>query len=287
MNKFLTDGRKVAVIGKLNNAEYIVQEIFVTASGEEIPSGENFTTRSIHDAPLESWHTKEVARQKAFVERAQGELESINKKIKEKNSLLKAKADMLANSPELKDLFGIKSKTIAMFMTGTIKYLVIDSYEIVPPVSMEDEIISWESTWSDRSYESIKLCSILGRSKGDIEYNIHSYSDGSGSATRVWPCETLDEAKETIHTLASARINANRLSMKEYEVCKQIGIKFSEEELEKFFVYQSKNLSESISHIDASMAKESTRKSVMEGKLSSLKEYVFSDDHQSRESVGS
>ncbi len=70
--KFLTDGRKVAVLGKLNNAEYIVQEIFVTPAGEEIPSGENFTAKSLHDAPIESYHKKEEARQKAYVEKAKG-----------------------------------------------------------------------------------------------------------------------------------------------------------------------------------------------------------------------
>ncbi|HEI9857545.1 TPA: hypothetical protein SLO96_000850 [Proteus mirabilis] len=49
--KFLSDGRKVAVLGKLNTTESIVQEIFVTDSGVEIPSGENFTTKSLHDEP--------------------------------------------------------------------------------------------------------------------------------------------------------------------------------------------------------------------------------------------
>ena len=61
--KFLSDGRKVSVIGKINKTEFIVQEVFVTASGDEIPSGENFTAKSLHDAPVQSYKEKEAARQ--------------------------------------------------------------------------------------------------------------------------------------------------------------------------------------------------------------------------------
>jgi len=58
--KFLNDGRKVKVIGKLNNQEMIVQEIFVTKSGDEIPSGESFTAKSLHDEPVLSYKDKEA-----------------------------------------------------------------------------------------------------------------------------------------------------------------------------------------------------------------------------------
>ena len=57
--KYLTDGRKVIVVGKLNNQDTIVQEIFVTKDGSEIPSGENFVVKSLHDEPVESWKKKE------------------------------------------------------------------------------------------------------------------------------------------------------------------------------------------------------------------------------------
>lgn len=43
--KYLADGRKVVVIGKINQTEHIVQEIFVTDSGDELPSGDNLQPR--------------------------------------------------------------------------------------------------------------------------------------------------------------------------------------------------------------------------------------------------
>ena len=36
--KYLSDGRKVVVIGQLNNVESIVQEIFVSDGGDQIPT---------------------------------------------------------------------------------------------------------------------------------------------------------------------------------------------------------------------------------------------------------
>jgi hypothetical protein len=276
MNKFLSDGRKVAVLGKLNNAEYIVQEIFVTESGEEIPSGENFTVKSLHDAPVESYYKKEEARQKAYIKKAQDELESIHKKIKENNNLLKAKCDMLANSPEIKDLFGEKSRIISMFMTSTVNYLVVYSYRITAPVKMEDEVISWDGYYSEARYDGIKLCSVLGKSNRDIEYRIHQYSDGSGSCyTEVYPFETYEEAINKIHSLASEKISKDSLSKEEYEICKSLGIKFSLDEMERFFAALSKSISASVSNIKSSIDKEVARKAEMETQLSSLKEYVF------------
>jgi len=57
--KYLSDGRKVVIIGQLNNIESIVQEIFITESGDEVPSGERFTTKNLHDEPVESYKSKQ------------------------------------------------------------------------------------------------------------------------------------------------------------------------------------------------------------------------------------
>ncbi|VGD33408.1 Uncharacterised protein [Klebsiella pneumoniae] len=54
--KYLSDGRKVVVVGQLNQTETIVQEVFVTEAGDELPGGERFVTKSLHDVPVESWY---------------------------------------------------------------------------------------------------------------------------------------------------------------------------------------------------------------------------------------
>ena len=58
--KYLSDGRKVVVIGNLNNKETIVQEIFISKSGDEIPGGERFVVKSLHDEPVMSYKDKQA-----------------------------------------------------------------------------------------------------------------------------------------------------------------------------------------------------------------------------------
>jgi hypothetical protein len=48
--KYTSDGKKVVIIGNLNSQEKIVQEIFII-NGQEVPSGENFVVKSLHDFP--------------------------------------------------------------------------------------------------------------------------------------------------------------------------------------------------------------------------------------------
>ena len=75
--KYLSDGRKVSVIGKINKTEYIVQEVFITESGDEIPSGENFTAKSLHDAPVLSWKENEAKKVESRYEKANNEIKVI------------------------------------------------------------------------------------------------------------------------------------------------------------------------------------------------------------------
>ena len=46
--KYTKDGKKVAILGKLNDTTWIVQEIFIL-NGQELPCGENFTTKTLLD----------------------------------------------------------------------------------------------------------------------------------------------------------------------------------------------------------------------------------------------
>jgi len=51
--KYTNDGKKVGIVGKLNAEQTIVQEIFITESGQEIPSGENFVVTMDRVAQIE------------------------------------------------------------------------------------------------------------------------------------------------------------------------------------------------------------------------------------------
>ncbi len=120
--KYTTDGKKVSVIGKLNNTETIVQEIFVTANGAEIPSGENFVVKSLHDQPVESWKEKQLRDLEARYCREKNELETrikTQKRILE-NAVAKAslKADFLLDFANNSNETQIK--TLKLVLSGKI-----------------------------------------------------------------------------------------------------------------------------------------------------------------------
>jgi hypothetical protein len=70
--KYTTDGKKVIVVGNLNSQEKIVQEIFIV-DGNEIPSGENFVTKSLHDFPAISWKESELIKLESRYEKERKE----------------------------------------------------------------------------------------------------------------------------------------------------------------------------------------------------------------------
>lgn len=273
--KFLSDGRKVAIVGKLNNTEWIVQEIFVTKKGDEIPSGESFTAKSLHDAPVESYLKKEERRQKENTERAKAELESVRRSIKEATDKLKAKQAMLANSPELKDLVGDKARILSMFMTGTVEYLVIDRYTLSKPVRLEDQIIQWETGWGETRFDGLKLLSVLGKSKGEVEYRINQYSDGSGSGGfQVWPFETHEEAVDKIKEIAINQIEKGSFNWDSFDVCQELGIQFSKEHQDKIIEIFSKSIKNGLDYAEKHLKDYSKQHEELTAKLANLKDKV-------------
>jgi hypothetical protein len=270
-HKFLSDGRKVAVIGKLNNTEFIVREVFVTEGGDEIPSGESFTTKSLHDKPVESWLKREEAQQKKNTERAKAEAEKINVEINDLKQKLLARKALLANSPQLEDFAGESASLMAAFMTGTIEYLVIEDYGLSKPVKMADYVTNFETNWGRRSFEGLKLASVLGKSDGKLEYRIHYYSDGSGGSYLVHPFETFEGAVNKIKELALIRIEGGRFSPEQKTLCDELGIAFSADEKQKIYALFSKAMSATIEGHQKTLDDYSKKLSDAKALLSSLK----------------
>ncbi len=193
--KYTSDGKRVVVIGKLNAKQHIVQEVFVTQSGDEVPSGDNFVVAGLHDEPVESWHEKrlrenkqryedEKARQEAEMRRSREVVRKAKERAKQFSGALRSlcKRDESKACEQLDTLFA--------FLAGEITHFYVDGY---PPkiVTFDDPDLFTEDMGRSGA---IKLVSLLGRSDGSLSYGLNHYSDGSGSSTRVVPCKSYDEA---------------------------------------------------------------------------------------------
>jgi vacuolar-type H+-ATPase subunit H len=184
--KYTSDGRKVIVVGKLNAQETIVQEIFVSA-GNEIPSGENFVVKSLHDAPSKSWKETHTAEIEARYESKKAEIECFEKAVSEKKKLLSARLDSLSKMVEgvSLDSFQLLSDVIC----GNITHIVVESYS--------SEIMEWDRfvKTDEYSQDRLRLISVYGCDDGSLKFYQGKYSDGSGgNGAKFIPCKSLEEA---------------------------------------------------------------------------------------------
>lgn len=238
--KYLSDGRKVAVIGQLNNQETIVQEVFITSNGDEIPSGERFVVKSLHDEPVISYKDNEVKRLEQTIKELGRKKEELSIGIKKIQRELEANREIFKQSKLLKENMEENDFNIlCSFMSGSKLWLVKLSYDISKPVLFSEEITDISNVDN-----GVRLISLMGRSNGDISYRVHSYSDGSGGSTQIYPFLEYEDAIEFIKNEAVERLNNNGLSISSLKTCYELGINFTEEQLNKFFEKHEKSTNE-------------------------------------------
>lgn len=195
--KFTSDGKKVVVIGNLNAQEKIVQEIFVV-DGSEIPSGEHFVVKSLHDAPAVSWKEKSLKEieeryEKEYSVRSK-ELDQMQSKFVLKTRIIKEKLIFLEKLEG--KLTEDKFTQLIDFISGDVKYIVREEYDDL-------EIAEYDESIASKDYgrfDSLRLVSIFGKTDGNLSYKMNEYYDGSGSSSVIYPCKSKEEAVILLRT---------------------------------------------------------------------------------------
>lgn len=232
--KFTTDGRKVVVIGSLNSQEKIVQEIFISG-GVEIPSGENFVVKSLHDEPVVSWkETKTAAIEKAYNEtkaKYNTDTEFMYKKYRTKASELSGKLDYMGKA--LKNVSEDSFKTLVDYITGEIKWIIVNNYRL--------ELLPIEKF--NQLYENkLRLISIFGKDDGSMTYAVGDYYDYSGGHKSFIPFNNYIDAYAKFKELLIADgINDHNLKLAD-----EFGIYFPKEDLDKYYSNQRAYLEKNI-----------------------------------------
>jgi len=201
--KYTSDGKKVVVVGQLNTQETIVQEVFCKSDGAEIPSGQNFVVKSLHDEPVVSWQEKRKKDIDEAYERARAAYEreekSLRLKYREELMVLRSLTKKTKEYQKLGDL----GETITKFMAGEITHLVVKEYG-------DYAITEFGSSIAENDFEEIKLLTLFGGTKQGLQWRLNHYRDGSGSDTDVYPATSIDDAKQIIEGLISADITKGK-----------------------------------------------------------------------------
>jgi len=192
--KFLSDGRKVVVVGQLNNTEWIVQEVFVSSAGDELPSGERFVTKSLHDAPVETWKNKEEKKLEESLKSLKQKQEEIQNSIGRLGREREAYEKAFKSTKRLYDTLSTQMDEGAFelmcdVMSGNIKYVVDASDYSIP----EPKLFMEQLKYPDGYNMEIKLISLFGRSDGSLTYKLGQDYDGSGGNRDVIFIKTDEE----------------------------------------------------------------------------------------------
>lgn len=203
--KYTKEGKKVAVLGKLNNEEWIVQEIFV-AEGKEFPAGENFTTKTLLDKPAETYYDRRRKELEGYAKRLEAEIASLQKKTA--IARRKETAARLINYATKKyaDIDLSQLDILLGFMAGEITHLVVEHWHEYSIVSLIDGVEATDSSgYGHIRSDGLRLVSLFGcneygrRYDKDtalrLDWRINQYRDGSGhSWDTVYPCKSFDDA---------------------------------------------------------------------------------------------
>jgi hypothetical protein len=189
--------KKVVVVGKLNNQETIVQEVFVV-DGNEIPSGENFVVKSLHDSPSVSWQETEIEKMKTRYEDAkkyyEREMNSLSENQKKARAVFDGCTEIVRKANPA--MFDSVSKLIG----GDYKFALISDYSGVSIVPILDFVIDRDG-WDI----NLKLISIFGKSNGDFSWMVNRYRDYSGSWQDFQFFETRDSALQKAEDIINSK----------------------------------------------------------------------------------
>lgn len=261
--KFTPDGKKVAVCGKINSTEYIVQEVYVTESGDEIPSGENFTAKVLLDEPALSWKDKELAKVERNLQAAKDYYDSQVKKNRQLEQEAKAVSELLKRNNFLKDkLPEFDWDHFCDAVTGNVKYLVRANYTL-EITSFEEEHYRYENNYGDRVFDGIRALSVIATgSNYSTKYHLHTYQDSSGGVNEVFYIKDDEELYRVVMNYLDKRFNEDKLSLNDIKTASKY-VKVPDEYVSKYKEKRIQELKDSWER-NTLQAQESYDKSIKE-----------------------
>lgn len=238
--KYTTDGKKVKVIGELNQTEKIVQEIYVTESGEEIPQGRHFIAKDLLDEPAKTWRELRMEQIEIKFDNIEKDWErKIRVLEEEKKSIYSSLTHSVkwlknvAREPDRSDMFIDVINTLALFLSDEDKWIFFKDYGDWYIKKFDDYGKNPEfEKYDDYSVvKSLRLISLYGNTDGNLVYGVNEFSDGSGSHKEFKIFGSREEAVIFAQSILDEKI---RYGDKDIENAERLGLTLGEEKL-KFF----------------------------------------------------
>lgn len=270
--KYTKDGKKVLVIGELNQTDKIVQEIFVTKDGDEIPQGERFVEKNLLDEPAKSWKETNLQNLEARYEKDSKEwdlkIDRLNQEKRLVYDSLSARVKWLRNmskEPREEELKKVINQ-IADFLDGSEKWVFVANYsdwylEKFNEESTNELLDRFENRYGRKSFDSLRLLSLYGKSDGSLVFRVNDYSDGSGSNKDV---EFFKSKEEGLLFLQNKLDETKEYTDTHLKLAEKFNLKLDSEKLQNLQNKKRESLEKELQDIE-------NRKEQLKSKLDNLK----------------
>ena len=216
--KYTKSGKKVAVLGKLNDTEWIVQEIFV-ANGQEFPAGENFVEKGLLNAPAETWKEQNAKSLEERANKLEAEIKRLDglRQQSKTTAMVQSLINRCLESYPAADVSQLD--TLFAFMSGDITHVVSFHYGEGGIATLSEMLQDTDNHYGHIKVEGLKLVSLFGvkengkrwddSTPSNLEWRINTYRDGSGGWATVYPCRSYDEAVGVLDRLVGEKEHAS------------------------------------------------------------------------------
>lgn len=184
--KYDEDGAQVYVQEELKKG-FLVNSVYESPEGEIFLGKKAFIVERVFDKPPTEKYSEEIVVLQGNIKELSTKVKSISHCIKETEVQWKETQKKCAAHPVLKDIFD--------FIEGKITHYVLVDYNMPQLVKREDAIAQDDGNRYNKVQKQ-RLLSLYGDSKGNLEWNISCYSDGSGSQKSCYPFTSYEKALE-------------------------------------------------------------------------------------------
>lgn len=194
---YLADGRRVNALA-LVNGRYLVELGQVSAYSDE--EGVYFDGLSLEPAVYDRPPTAAVD---ARIQQLRTEEENLRSRVTSlRDEMRTAESEHKARLSKLQSLGALRH--IETFLDGKFTHAVLMNYSGPEIVSFEEALQPNKDDYGRRE-TGLKLMTLFGNSKNDLQWRINDYKDGSGSNTNVMPCMSIEEAMEVAQRLINEK----------------------------------------------------------------------------------
>ena len=148
--------------------------------------------------PVAELH-EEVAQLNAQIEKLQGEVAAVRQERWTLDTEIAARKARITQHKQLAQLDD--------FIAGKITCYVEVGYSHAAIVPLDETRAEYgESHYENGRYvKDLRLLTLFGNAKGDLQWKLNRYSDGSGNYTEVTPCATREQAVAVLAKIAEEK----------------------------------------------------------------------------------